>query len=105
MAPLENELEDDVRRRDHRTAFVMAALERRETFRWEVYSYRHYNSEAVDKFRHWIALYKWERVFQADGAERKAEEYQRALTATIEECFLLKKRKKEHRSPLDDKVH
>ena len=94
LAPLENESEDDVRRSDHRTAFAVAELQRREAFRWEVYSYRHYSSEAVEKFKHWIALYEWEEVFQAEGAERKAEEYQRALTVAIEDCFPLKKRKK-----------
>ena len=56
LAPLETE-ED--RRSDHRVVYVLAELPRRETFRWEVYKYRHFSDTGVEEFKNWIVMYDW----------------------------------------------
>ena len=79
---------------DHWTAYVAAALERSEVFRREVYQYRHYLADSVEKFKKWIVSFDWRAVFEAGSSNSKAEAYQAAVTGAIEICFPLKERKK-----------
>ena len=94
LAPLETDDPEDPKKSDHRIAYVAFKIEKREVYRWEEYTYRHYNNEAVEKFKAWIVMHEWGEVLEARGAEEKATAYQRVVNGAIERCFPLKKRKK-----------
>ena len=96
IEPLETEVEngEPVHKSDHRTAFLTVEMEKREVFRWQVYSYRHYCPEAVEDFKNWIVFHDWREVLEASGSEEKAAAYQSTLNEAIGRCFPLKKRKK-----------
>ena len=93
IAPLETEGEI-LRASDHRTAHCKILLPRREVFRWETYTYRHYSEEAVRSFKNWVVMHDWDKVLTANGSECKAAAYKSVLTAAIERYFPLKTRKK-----------
>ena len=82
LEPLETEGEESTVS-DHRIAFCRLELNRREAFRWETYSYRHYNEE-------WVVMHNWDAVLSASTSNLKAEEYQRTIMAAIERLFPLK---------------
>ena len=103
LAPLETEHD---RRSDHRAAFCKLSLPRKEAFRWESYTYRHYSEEAVKKFQEWIVLHDWAEVLLEEGSERKAVAYQAVLNDSIERFFSPQNSQEEdHRLALDDRWH
>ena len=91
LAPLTTE--EDIQS-DHRVAFCVLEVPRREVFRWEIYTYRHYDQAAVERFKDWIVMHEWREVLGAVGPEDKADAYQATLTKAIDDCFPLKTRKK-----------
>ena len=84
LAPLETETD---RQSDHRVAFCTVSLPRQEAFRWESYTYRHYNDEALQLFKEWIVLYEWTDVLSKRGSENKARKCQDVLNKAIERFF------------------
>ena len=58
LLPLETEGED-TRKSDHMVVYCKILLSKQETYRWESYSYRHFNGRSVEKFREWIVFYDW----------------------------------------------
>lgn len=76
LVPIEMDDDETARRSDHRTAYVTADLDRKEVFRWEEYTYRHFSPKAEADFKNWVVIHHWEEVTGASGAENKAEAYQ-----------------------------
>lgn len=88
-APLETE-DEDVARSDHRTAFVKLTLTREKAFRWQKYSYRHYDDQAEEAFKGWVVMHDWREVAEASGSEEMTNAYQGTLQEAIEACFPLR---------------
>ena len=93
LLPLETEGEE-TRRSDHLIVFCKVLLNRQETYRWESYSYRHFNDRSVEKFREWIVIYDWAEVLGSVTADEKAEAYQRTVVDAVERFFPLRTVKK-----------
>ena len=87
LEPLESEYDS---RSDHKIAFAKANLERRDKYRWESYSYRHFNDSSVALFKDWVVWHDWEGVLLADTAEEKALAYQEAVVGAVERFFPLR---------------
>ena len=104
--PLETE-EDELgltKKSDHKIVFCKIALKRRKTYRWESYTYRHYNDASAEKFREWVVFHDWCAVLSAPDAESKAEAYQDTVIKAVEKCFPLRKvRRKDTDPPWLDK--
>ena len=86
VPPLETE---DSRRSDHKIAFVEAALERAQAFKWITYSYRYYNQQSADLFGDWVVANDWESVIWAPDSNSKAAAYQGEVNDAIERFFPL----------------
>ena len=107
LEPLETEeIEGIVRKSDHRVAYVKISLERRQTFKWETYQYRHYNDKSVDRFKGWVVMHGWEEVLSAVGSEEKAVAYQNSVVKAVERFFPLRKVRRKNTDPpwLDKKT-
>ena len=92
VGPLETE--DDEKRSDHKVAYFTCDLPRREAFKWQKYSYRHFNYDSANQFRAWIIMHEWEEVLRAEGSNKKTEAYQRTVTEAVERFFPLKTTKR-----------
>ena len=107
LSPLETEETNGlVRRSDHRVAYVRLRIPKKEAFRWEVYSYRHFNDDLVAAFREWVVWHDWDEVLSASSSDAKAEAYQGTVVGAVERFCPLKKRKKKSTDPpwLDKKT-
>ena len=69
-------------------------IKRKEAFRWESYTYRHYNNQSVELFKDWIVFHPWNEVLCASGPDDKAAAYQKTVVEAVERYFPLKKRRK-----------
>ena len=85
LAPLESD--DSTKKSDHRTAFCTFQMQKMKTFKWEKFTYRHYNEASVELFKNWVVFHEWKDVLQAEGSNQKAEAYQRTLTAALDRFF------------------
>ena len=91
LAPLEEDVPgEESRKSDHRVVYFTAGLQRRETFTWETFSYRHYTNEAEEEFKRWIVMHGWTEVTGVSGSNNKANAYQRTLTQAIDRFSPLK---------------
>ena len=96
LAPLETE-QDELSQStasDHQVAHVALSLPRKEAFKWEHYSYRHYSEEGEDLFKAWIVFHEWQEVSTAVRSEAKADAYQETLERAVDSCFPLKTTKR-----------
>ena len=97
LDPLETEGEGD-----HRVAYCKALLERRSTYKWETYSYRHYNEDSVKLFPEWVVICDWDAILSGVTADEKAEAYQGTVVAAIEHYFPLKKIRRKNTAALNE---
>ena len=89
VAPLETEeIDGETRRSDHKIAFCNMSLTRREAFKWQTYTYRHFNDKSVEAFRDWVVMHDWQEVLAAQGSDAKAEAYQSTVVGAVESCLL-----------------
>ena len=91
LAPLETEEDDQglVSKNDHRARYVQAELHKKRTFKWETYSYRHYNNQSVENFKTWIIMHDWREVLEAQGLNNKTDACQGTVTEAVEKFFPL----------------
>ena len=68
-------------------AYCRADLERVKTFKWQKYTYRHYNEASVQQFKEWVVMHDWQEVLSAGGSNDKANAYQRTITKALDEFF------------------
>ena len=96
LAALQTEEDEDglQTQSDHRVSYAKIYLRRTEAFRWEEYSYRHYDDQAEASFGEWVIMHGWEEVRDAEGADGKAIAYQGTVQGAIDRFFPLKKNKK-----------
>ena len=100
LEPLETEgAGEDLRRSDHRIAFCKILLERRQSFKWIEYSYRHFNDDSVEQFRSWVVMHDWAEVLSSETTDIKAEEYQRMVVGAVERFFPLRTVKRKSSDP------
>ena len=98
--PLETEeAESGVRRSDHRIVYCKCEVARRETYKWETYTYRHMGDESRKRFREWVVLHDWRSVLDAPDANGKAEEYQKTVVKAVESFFPLRKVRRKSTDP------
>ena len=90
-APLETESQQSS---DHRLAFYKLKIARKESFKWESYSYCHFTQEAEEMFKSWVVMHDWREVYDAVGSNSKTEAYQNTITAAINSFFPLKQTRK-----------
>lgn len=64
-------LETDHSLSDHRIAYFVAALPRREAFEWITYSYRLCTEEAKKDFGSWLVMQDWSGGLAADSPDDK----------------------------------
>ena len=88
LAPLEAEQTGATS--DHRITYLRAAIKKKETFKWETYSYRHRTPEAREAFKSRIVLHDWQSVYNPVGTDTETNEYQRVLGEAIDAFFPLK---------------
>ena len=75
-------------------------MPRHRSFEWVTYKYRYFNQESVKEFGSWLAQKDWVDVATAEGSNRKAECYQKEVTAALERVFpLITVRKKSTNCP------
>ena len=105
LSPLETE-DEDTRRSDHRIVCCKVSLRRQEAFRWETYSYRHFNERSTEIFREWVVFHDWKEVLQAGTAEEKAEAYQKTVVGAVEKFYPLRTIRRKNTDPpwLDKKT-
>ena len=65
-------------------------MERRAAYKWESFTYRQYNDEAVAKFREWITWHDWVEVRSEVNAGAKGEAYQRVIMWAKDKFFPLR---------------
>ena len=101
LEPLESE---ENKRSDHKIAYVRATIQKRASFKWEKYTYRHFNDDSVRRFREWVVMHGWEEVLLAVTSEEKALAYQGAVVGAVERFFPLRTvRRKDTDPPWLDK--
>ena len=99
MRPLESEGENDIRKSDHLIVYCKILLNKQDAYRWETYSYRHFNERSVEKFRDWVVFHDWADVLEADTPDGKAEAYQRMVVGAVEKFFPLRTVRKKSSDP------
>ena len=89
LAPLETEAEpgEDAGRSDHRVAYCRVNLPKVDTFKWEAYSYQHFNDQPANDFRSGMVDHEWNEVFSAGTVDEKAASHQRTINDVIERFF------------------
>ena len=63
-------------------------------FRWETYSYRHYDETAEEAFKPWIVMHDWREVIEQEGSNNKTNAYQATLQWAVDQFFPLKTTRK-----------
>ena len=91
VPPLETDVipGEEVKKSNHKIAFIQSSLTKVRAFERLKYSYRYYNKFSELKYGEWLARQDWEEVRAQDGSNNKANEYQRMVVGALEECFPL----------------
>ena len=91
LPPLETDTTpgEEVKKSDHKIAFVQAAIEKVPAYEMLDYQYRFYNEESELLYGSWLSKQDWHEVTSATGSNPKADAYQELVVGALERFFPL----------------
>ena len=84
---------------DHRMAYFISKIARKEAFEWITYSYRLCTDEAKRDFGSWIVMQDWAEVLSAVGPDAKVKAYQESIDAAMDTFFPMKTTRRKSTQP------
>ena len=75
---------------DHRVSFMNCLVPHIMLFKCLSHSYRYFNEESIEHFKHWIVPREWDEVLlHSHTTQDKALAYQLVLNEAVNKCFPL----------------